>query len=489
MTKLSTVIALLIFLLIPGTTAAQDYSGLREVMQSLEDDPSLKHASWAVQIIDLESGESIGSRQADQSLVPASNMKLLTTAAALHYLGTDFSYETTLQYHGFIDSSGNLNGDIIIKGAGDPSLGSGNIEGSDDFNTLLNKFLDEIRNAGITYITGDVIGDASIYADNLPPSDWTFEDMGNYYGAFASGLSVSDNTFSISFNTGDSVDEPTKIISVSDSIPGVELYNYVITGSEQSGDKAYVHGAPYSNKYFIKGTLPASRNNFRIKATFPDPPLFFATKLKNQLLRNGIQIDGQARGISFQTEKYPNQRETIAVHKSPPLLEIVKYVNIESDNLYAEHLLKTIGLHVKGQGATQSGIEAIESFLKAKSIADDGFILADGSGLSRRNKLTANGIGRLLQMQFKAENFEEYLSSLPVAGQSGTMKHVAKNSTAAGRIYAKSGTLNGVRNYSGYIHSTSGKWYAFSFLANQFTCSSYTMSKKWVPLMIAIANL
>ena len=478
-----------LFLFLPGfdiPPASINLIALNEYLATLKSDKDLQAATWSFALRDVGTKHLLASYQPDKQLIPASLMKIVSSGEALRLLGPDRSFTTQLAYSGMIDKQGVLHGDLYLIGGGDPTFCSIRASGFSNWpekNLMLAVM--EVQKVGIKRIAGNVIGDASVFDDNLSPGSWAFEDMGNYYGAAASGLTFADNSYTIHLSSRKE-GSLCRLISTDPEIPGLRLRNEVLAGPAGSGDQAYVHGAPLSNLQTIRGTIPANRSDFVIKGAMPDPPLLAASGLYQLLEQNGIPVSGQA-GANYVLLQ--ESLTLIHTYHSPKLKDIVRMTNHQSNNLFAEHLLKQIGLVKLSEGSTASGIQAIRDDLKSTPADATRLWMEDGSGLSRSNTLSANFLTTYLNLLYQSDVKDVFWNSLPVAGQSGTLKYLMKNTPGEGHVFAKSGNLNRVRSYSGYVNARSGKVYSFCVIANNYNCSSRTIRSKWVKLMILISEL
>jgi len=429
-------------------------------------DTSLIHASVSLCVKVTETGETVASYNSSLSLIPASLMKLVTTAAALELLGPQYAFKTTIGYTGTINKrSGILKGDIIISGGGDPALGSKYF--TDHYQNFINSWVDEIRKLGIKKIEGRVITDDSYY-DFLPiPSKWLFEDAGNYYGAGVYGLSAFDNTYEIHLQT------------FSDSSLAVIKYiipsqcNYKLTNmllSAGTKDNGYVYNVPYSEKGWLSGTIPSNRKDFVLKASVTDPPKLIAMMMTDQIKAAGISVSGDPSTVRLDHKAISEKIIPLDVVYSPRLSDIINVINHESVNLFAEHLLKELGKKYKNNGSTSSGLEVVKEFLINAGIKTDGMFIEDGSGLSPSNSInTQELVNLLIYMKNRGKYFSEYLSSLPDAGKEGTLKNYFMDPLFDNRLKAKSGSMTRVRSYAGYFTTLSGKNMVFSIVINNYT--------------------
>lgn len=463
-------------------TKRQDNSLLVEKLLSAK---GLEHTSIGLLAIDLKTGDTLLKFNSDKSLVAASTQKLITSAAALEILGTDFTFKTSLEYDGIITNDGVLKGNIIIRGGGDPALGSPRF--SEFYDDLYERWVQAIKNAGITKIEGKVVGDGSIFGEPEIPATWVWEDIGNYYGSSASGLNIYDNTYFIDFKTVDKAGSSAEILNISPSMPWLSFENQV-TASDENRDNAYIFFTGVTNQRIIKGTIPKNKEKFTIKGAIPDPAYLAAFELTNALTNAGIAVSQEARAIFKKSEV--TDRHNLLEISSPPLSEIVYFLNLKSINLYAETLLKQIGLVVSGDPSTESGCKVLEDFWKSRGMDTGGLFLKDGSGLSRYNAFTAGQLVFVLQyMKNNSQNFVDFENSLPVSGKSGSLENIGKNTPAENNLRAKSGYMERCMSYAGYVSTVSGKEIAFAVIVNNFSCSNAEMKKFLEKLMVGMSDL
>jgi len=454
-------------------------------------DSELKNAAFTFLAVDSKTGKVIAESNPDMSIVPASTMKLITTASALEILGAGYRFKTTLQYTGYIDTAGVLHGDLYIKGGGDPSLGSKYFTDEKNDPFFMDAWVDTLKKSGITKIEGRVIADASIYGWEMVPSTWAWGDIGNGYGAAPCGISIYDNTCVLKFKTGSNAGDSALIECVQPFIPELEFDNEVIAANTQS-DNSYIFGAPYSYKRYIRGSLPKGQDEYSVKGSIPDPSFLAAFELESALHQSGISTKYAATtllDLKLAGKADTSARKDLYIHNSPYLSSIVYWTNLVSVNLFAEHLVNQIG-HVKyGNGTVGSGTAAITDFWTKKGIDTKGMYVTDGSGLSRFDAVSSRHlVDILLYMLNKSKNASTFEKSLSVAGKSGTLSHLCKGTKAQGNLTAKSGTMQRVKSYAGYVTTKSGKKLAFAMIVNNFNCTTKQMEKKLEKLMVAMAE-
>jgi D-alanyl-D-alanine carboxypeptidase/D-alanyl-D-alanine-endopeptidase (penicillin-binding protein 4) len=425
----------------------------------------MEHASASMCFLNSADGKSVFEYNADKSLIPASILKLVTSSAALELLGPEYRFKTVLGYSGKLNKlTGKLTGDIIIKGGGDPALGSDYF--MDHYRRFPDNWITEILKLGIKKIEGQVITDDSRYDSQPVPAKWLWEDAGNYYGAGVFGLSVFDNTYKIHFKTLSDGSNP-EITLITPGYCRYELSNQLIAAGNT--DKGYVFAAPYSDSGWLAGSIPVNKDDFILKASITDPPLLLAKIIDSKLDSAGINIYGNPTTTRIDRKSYDQQPVIISEVSSPPLREIIEVLNHESVNLYAEHLLKELGKVFENKGTTEAGIEVTNRFLEDSGITASGIFMEDGSGLSPLDAVTSRSLARMLySMKNRGKYFNDFYSSLPDAGKEGTLKNYFRDPVFEGRIKAKSGSMTRVRSYAGYLKTLSGTDLVFCIIVNNF---------------------
>jgi len=467
------------FLLINGSAQSQ-LAAIQQKIKALQSSTGLANASIGIFVADNQTGEELVKSEPQLSLVPASIMKVITTATALEVFGPDFRFKSTLSYSGMVRND-TLFGDLQIIGGGDPTLGSVYFPESTHF---LDVWTDAIQHENIKVITGSLIIDATIYESQTIPDTWVWEDMGNYYGAGASGISVFDNMYEIHLKSDAAAGKSTEIISIIPEIPNLELKNEVLS-SDKNSDQAYVFGSPLENKRIIRGTIPKNRADFAIKASVPDPTALLAFEFRKKLFANNIAVSGITK---YEKTKVDSSFQ-LSVIESPPLKDIIRVTNHESVNLFAEHLLKHLAFQKFGQGTTKDGCKFIVQFWQEKGLDMNGFFMSDGSGLSRFNAFTPSQMVNVLKfMKTKSGYFADFYQSLPSAGN-GTLTVFSKENFRGDCLHAKSGSMTRVRCYAGYLTANSGRDFSFAIMLNNFSCNQTEAIQKIEELLVELRKL
>jgi serine-type D-Ala-D-Ala carboxypeptidase/endopeptidase (penicillin-binding protein 4) len=465
-----------------GVSLGQSFTEkLDAAIQSLFQKSDFKNSLFGFSMLEAETGKVVYEYNSDKTLVPASTLKTLTTGAALGILGKDYVYETRLAYTGsLVKETGDLNGDLIIIGSGDPSLESQYFRSGTDSNAFFREVLSALKKSGIKKLNGNIFADNSCFENELP-GNWIWSDIGNYFGVGANGLSCFDNKFSIYLTS----QEEGKVTKVSRPLPGelgLVLENKVIAGG--SSDNAFVYGSPGEKKRLLTGTIPPNKLDYEIEAAMPDPAFFLIRKFYEFLRKEGIEISGLPMVGLIKADT-----KTLCTHYSPPLKKLVYHCNLKSNNHYAESFLKTLA-HVKfGVGNSSQGILIVEDYWKKKGVDIKGLFMSDGSGLSRANGITPKIQAEILHKIFvDSSMFPSFYESLPVAGVSGSLSGIGKGSAIENNLRSKSGYIERVRGYCGYVKGKSNKVYCFSLLLNQFSSPPFLAKKEMEKILILLSE-
>jgi len=443
----------------------------------------LRNAAYSCYVIDAEDGSVIAATP-QVSLVPASVMKVVTTAAALEILGTDYKFNTQLGITGEVNGeSGLLTGNLVLRGGCDPAFYSEYFKAY--YNGTFEAWAKALLNAGIKRIQGDFIIDLSQMQGLSVPGGWVWGDIGNYYGTGVSALTYSDNSYKIHFSSSARSGKPVKISHLTPLIDSLSLTNKVVSSNINS-DRAYIYGAPGSFTHLVEGTIPKGRSDFVVKGAMPEPARIAANEFIKVLKINKIEITGKIRLLN----SIPAETFSLVVSKpSPPLREIIVPLNQESINLYAEHLIREIGRARRGSAVLDSGIIAITSFWKEKKIYSEGFFPTDGSGLSRSNGICTRTLAEILRYMYLSPLRDDFFNSLPVAGRSGTLQNSFKGSKFENNLCAKTGSMNRVRSMAGIFTNKNGKKVIFAVIVNNFEGSQSSAGKLIEGFLNEVYNL
>src|SRR5579863_3846957 len=409
-------LTLISFLLITGLCNAQTLqSRLQNAFSRLQADSQCKYASVSLTVLDAKTGETVFAANPNMGLATASTLKTITSITAFHILGKDFQYQTQFGYTGFVDRGGTLNGDVIIKGSGDPTLGSWRYEGHHDVD-ILNQMVAALQKAGIKKISGRIIGDDSIFGSQSIPDGWIWMDVGNYYGAGTSGLTWRENQFDIKFKTGP-VDSPISVLRTVPAMPYLSFKSELLNAPSGTGDDAYAYLPVNSKLMYLRGTYAQDQEKKAIAVAVPDPAYDAAYRLADTLQRIGIIVtDGPESTGTLTTKGQPTPpiAQNLTAIPSPTLSKIVYWLNQKSINLYAEQLLKTIAWKSGKQPSTDNGVQVEQDFWKARGIDPHSLNVVDGSGLSPGDRVTTMTMATVLKSAKGTDWFDDFYQSLPV---------------------------------------------------------------------------
>ena len=451
--------------------------------------PYMRGASFSLVVKDVQEGRTVYSYDTDRLQSPASVLKTVATATALEILGEDYRYPTTLEYDGILEN-GTLEGNLYIKGSGDPSLGSSHFAPGQ--NKFLSTWIAALQKAGIKHITGSVISDESIFDTEGVSIKWLREDMGNYYAPGSYGISIFDNMYKLSLQTGAAGTRPV-LKGTEPDIPFIRFKNY-LKAAPVSSDSAYIIGAPLDDVRYLYGVLPANREAYVLKGDIPDPALYLARYLTDQLQQKGIRVDGSPSCYRIEVEENrwkKGERKEIVTTYSPTLREIASICNHVSHNLYADALVKTVGLQYKPRrnemiSSFGRGVQVVKEYWEKKGLDAFPLRMNDGSGLAPADKVSAGFMGELLvYMATESAVSDAFIASLPQAGIEGSVRNFLKGSKLQGKAHLKSGGITGVRSYAGYI-TKDGKTYAVAVFSNNYSCPMSRMTRALEKLLLQL---
>jgi serine-type D-Ala-D-Ala carboxypeptidase/endopeptidase (penicillin-binding protein 4) len=400
---------------------------------------------WGILVQNLASGQTLYSRDPQKYFTPASNTKLLTTAAALQQLGVNFRFRTSIYQQG--------NGVYKVVGRGDPSIKD----------TQLRELAKQLKAKGITNIKKLVADDSYVVGDVVQPS-WQWEDIQSDYGAPVGSFIVNENVFNIKL-VPQSVGKPLQISWVEPNEAGIwKVLNLSTTAPNNQAVDLGVTRDLSGNILKIQGKLAANADPFKVTLPVVDPNYFFLRRLRTALAAEGVTLGetGVETGGTTQQE--------VAAIQSPPLSELVAETNINSNNLYAESLLNALAVKQtrKPQQTTSGlGLEVLKTTLTQIGVNPASYFLVDGSGLSRKNLISPEALVQTLRGMAKSPTLTAYRASLPTAGKTGTLKFRFRGTSAEGIVFAKTGTVGGVVSLSGYVNVPNYDQLVFSIIVNQ----------------------
>jgi len=427
--------------------------------------PAFENAVWGVLVKSLSTGETLYSLNPGTFLMPASNMKVVTMAAAAERLGWDFTFTTKVVATGPVEG-GVLKGDLVVVGSGDPSLGGRPTEGP----AVVDRWADQIRARGITRVEGRVIGHDNVFDDEGLGQGWAWDYLAYGYATPVSGLDFNENVVKLSFAPGSAAGDPVAVAALPGG-SGLTIETAVRTAPPDGTADVNVARRPGTLKLGVSGSVPAGKTDVTQTVSVDNPTAFMAGAFRRALLGRGIEVSGGA----IDADELPappdvTGGETLVSYTSPPLSEIGKILLKVSQNLYADTLLKAIGRPADGGPATaREGRRVLREVLQGWGIAPERYLQADGSGLSRYNYLTAGVLVTVLTRMYADDrHYVPFITALPVAGVDGTIAGRMKDTRAQGNARAKTGSIANARALSGYVTSADGEPLVFSMIVNNF---------------------
>ena len=473
----ATVLLILLLALPVIVTAASSSHGNEGASKTLENDlklilndPSLRSTFAGIVVESLTTGNILFEYNADKRFIPASNIKLFTAAAALIALSPDFRYETTLSTDGTINN-GVLSGNLIVNGTGDPAI-SGHFYDGDPFSVFA-EWASTLRAMGVREILGNIVIDNSIFSGEPYGDGWHVDDLINCYAAPIDAFSFNNNCISLTVSPSDIAGKPATI-TIEPATDYIRAISNVTTRDTYGGGKLnFSYTTPRTLE--VTGDLPLGAPPAVRYIAVSHPARFGGFALKKTLESQGIAVKGDIlciRNCPLEATPPPgeyratDQTRTIAVHYSPKLSEIVKVVNKISNNLYSELLLLTTGKMMGNTATSKEAIPVVLDILKRAGVDANNLKMADGSGLSRHSLVTPRSIVSLLQVMARGPFSSYFMESLPLMGVAGSLANRLQGTPAAGRVMAKTGTMQNIRNMSGYISTENNDVLAFAILFN-----------------------
>lgn len=474
------IIALLTGILFSATAMAQNNT-IGEYVNKMVEDPEVETATFAISVYNISKGQQIYDYNANKSMIPASIVKIVTTSVGFDKLGKNFRFKTSLGYSGEVDKRGVLQGNVYIVGGGDPILGSYRYKQT-AIDSVFAAWKNALVEAGITKINKRICYDASIFDEQALHDSWMWGDVGNYYGCGVHGLNIHENMYFAHFDAGTQINRKATLTTTTPANVDVRNHVDVSTGPEKSGDGVVIYGDPSSNIRICKGTVPLGKTNFKVRGAMPAPPKSCAEMFAKYLNNNNISVSNYVSEGLVRTQNITYLFD----YYSPVYSDIATYTNQTSNNIYAESIFKYLGYTKYKTGSFETGAYVISDFLKEHSINTKGVRIVDGSGLSRQNMMTTRFMCNFLAEISKQPYYKDFVKTLPQIGKSGTAKNMLKNQPVKQEIYIKTGSMNGIKTYAGYIINKKGELISFCFMANNFECSQNTISKKLEQILLMI---
>lgn len=466
------------------SAAGQATADLEKLVNQTRREAGMKHGTLSVCVYNATTGKQIYAHNAEVSMTPASVQKLLTTGVGFARLGSDFRFTTKLAVRGTIDRDGVLHGNIYLTGGGDPLLGSYRYRQTMP-DTLFEGWTKALKKKGIRRVDGRVCYNVTVFDEQPLHDSWQWGDVGNYYAAGVSGLNFHENMYFVYFNAGKKLGYPATAVRTVPKNIDIHGSSEVTTASENSGDQVTVYGSPTGKERLYRGTVPLGHNDFAVRAAMPNPAKTCADLFSSYLRTHGIGVSSN----SMQVYTAPDSLRAVLDYRSTPYYTIAQYTNLTSNNIYAESIFKYLGYVYAGTGSYANGAKAVEEYLREKGINVSGVRVVDGSGLSRLNRVTTDFMCRYLMVMSKERFYDEFLQSIAKVGENGTAKNLLPNLPAGITVHVKTGTMDGVKSYAGYVTTPHGQTLTFAIVSNGHDASPQEVSAKLNKILYKIASL
>lgn len=445
-------------------------AGAQEIpnIQSLIENSSASNAFWSVQVRD-ENGQTIENLNGSKLVRPASNFKLVSSAAFLSLLGSDYVFETPLYGRGELDGDV-WRGDLIVRGMGDPTINGEFSE--DDPLFLFEKWYQVLDSLGIRSIDGNLIGNSGLFDDIPYPRGWEWDDLSYYYAPEIGALSFNSNVVDLEVVADGQVGSTPSIQWFPFNTSYVEFINeQIITPPGTKYDESYrrVLG---TNTIILRSTLPQGYYETEPLSVM-EPDHYFIDSFSRYLEAGGIEVRGQLLTDDEYFDWSSDDLELFDLHRSVPLPEIVNMINRDSNNFYTEMLLKTVAEEeFNTRGSTELGLRLLKEYMHDTGFDTLSVTLRDASGMAPATLIKADDFNKFLANLEKESYFDHFMSSLSTGGVSGSLSHRFRNSPVRGKFYGKTGYVSGVRTLSGYLSASSGKWLTVTIFTNNYTAST-----------------
>ena len=385
---------------------------------------------------------------------------------------------------GDIDRDGVLHGNIYITGGGDPLLGSYRYRQTMP-DTLFESWTKALKKKGIRRVDGRVCYNVNIFDEQPLHDSWQWGDVGNYYGAGVSGLNFHENMYFVYFNAGKKLGFPATAVRTVPKNIDIHGASEVTTAGENTGDQVIVYGSPTSKERIYRGTVPLGKNDFAVRASMPNPAKTLADLFSSYLRTHGVGVSSN----SMQVYTVPDSLRSVLDYRSSSYYTIAQYTNLTSNNIYAESIFKYLGYSKYGLGSFKNGTKAVEDWLKDKGLNTEGVRIVDGSGLSRLNRTTTDFMCRYLAALCKESFYDEFLQTIAKAGENGTAKNLLPGLPTGITVHVKTGTMDGVKSYAGYVITPHGQTLAFAIVSNDYDASQQDVTGKLNKILYKIATL
>jgi serine-type D-Ala-D-Ala carboxypeptidase/endopeptidase (penicillin-binding protein 4) len=468
----------------PASASPDRLVALQQHVAELLANPDVAAGTWGVDVRSLQTHDTLIATNAHRLLTPASTMKTLTLAVAGDQLGWDFTYETRVVPHGSI-ADGVLNGDLVIVGSGDPSL--------DDWDggatTVFGSWAARLRELGVHAVTGRIVGDDRVFSDDGLGSGWMWDDLAFSYSAPASGLQFNEGAAQVVVAPGAAIGDAATL-SLAPAYADVALRGSVKTVQQGGGTSISMQQSARSSAIGFTGTIALDAGRQVRTIAVPNPTQYFVSAVRNGLIANGIDVHGSAVDVDDLAEGLgPDRDGAMVTHRSPVLSSLADTLMKLSQNMYAETLLRTLGRQRSGVGTADAGRAVVRDVLTSWGIPPAEVLMADGSGLSRYNLVTADAMVTVLAHVYDDVRLRQpYLDTLPIAGRAGTLSARMKGTAADGNVHAKTGSFTNARAVAGFVRTADGEPLAFSIIANNYGAPPDTIDRVTDAIIVSLAE-
>jgi D-alanyl-D-alanine carboxypeptidase/D-alanyl-D-alanine-endopeptidase (penicillin-binding protein 4) len=464
---------------IPAASASDSLQQLRQALTAATRAPGVQRGAWSVVVHSLDRNERLYELNPQMLLVPASAAKLAAVATAAEAVGWDYRYETTLRATGPI-VDGVLQGDLIAVGSGDPTIGG---RAGDD----IGSWVDALKSAGIRRIDGRIIGDDDAIEEPRPQLAWAWDDLGYATGSLFGALNFAENRLAVTVTPGAAAGTPAAV-SVEPHAAYRPLSNRVVTAATGAPQLVWPEQRPGEAFLTVAGTVAAGAPPTRLNVSAGNPTFWFASVLRNRLLRQGVEVTGDAWDVDDVMPAPDRLGATVLfTYRSRPLSEIVQPLLKDSVNLYAEAIMRLNA----APGVLPTNDAALDGYrrrLEAWGVPADAQQVIDGSGLSRRDVISAEALLIVLQHMQDPAARSAFVSALPIAGVDGSLANRMRDTAAAGNVRAKTGTMSNIRSLAGYATTRDGERLAFAAMVNNFEGAGAAANQALDAIAVALAG-
>ncbi len=505
---------LILSLLLVAECQAGSHHSIARRIESVLSSPELSHGFWGIEVVSLDNGKILYSQNAEKLFTPASNTKLFTTAAALALIGPTYTFRTTVETTGSLDRYGRLSGDLVLVGRGDPNLSGRELPYSlhtrrnDHAIQVLEQLADALLAKGLKYVDGDIIADDSYFAFERYGEGWSQDDLVLADGAPVSALTINDNVLFVNMLPADRAGERA-FVNIAPFADYYQVDNRIMTTPAGTERKVFLNREPGSTRLTLWGNMPLDDVGVNEALAIDDPAEFAAALFRQLLTNRGIVVYGKQRthhtelaslstltitataplgGGGDSAHESLSKAMVLAAHESKPLIEDIGVINKVSQNLHAEILLRLLGREKGTSGTVEGGLEVLRGFLNQVGVRPDAYVFYDGSGLSRQNLVSPDAVVGLLRYAAAQAWGESFRDTFPVAGTDGSLAERLKNLDSRAHVYAKTGSLGGVKALSGYATTAKGDHLVFSILSNNFNLPAKQVTDAIDSMVEAIVN-